>query len=530
MADVGAQSDQGIQERTDWRRLLATLVIGGLITAICFILGWWWVATAFLLFTLFLACLAFGTRWRVLAFTVFAVFAIAWLTGSLLDQFLPTDGGSDPEWRMALAFLGGIVAGIGLPALFWFLVFWASTEWLMSISETHAISKGDALRFVVARTFGTAQALFVVENGKLTVEKPKGILSKLGGPGTLVVRSGTAVVLERGSRISRVLGPGTYALEPGENFKQPAETKGIIDLRGGGGVLEVENVLTKDGILLKFKIGGGFQLEPKSETDKRPSSRFEGGEATTPVVGAPEYPVYEATILKAVNNTGDGGLKDMYPKGAVDTLRDVVASYTFDQIFPPNPTAEDNPDPDSRLIKQIEKKVKDSIDASWRGVLFRGIDIQEISMPPEVREKWLQRWAAPADRELSIRAAEAQREIMIVESEGRARSIEQLDRVKLASSARMAQIVEELAKTLPAIKDEAVAYGFLRLVRDLAVRLGRDEESAITELEILREWQGGLSERRLPTGASSLGMHVAPPPALAAPQNEGDESGPQAEV
>ena len=43
MADTGAQGDRTTKERTDWRRLLVTLVVGGLITTICFILGWWWV-------------------------------------------------------------------------------------------------------------------------------------------------------------------------------------------------------------------------------------------------------------------------------------------------------------------------------------------------------------------------------------------------------------------------------------------------------------------------------------------------------
>ena len=103
MADTGAQGDQSTQEQTDWRRLLATLVIGGLITAICFIFGWWWAGTAFLLLTLFLACFAFGAKLRPLVFTVFAVFAIAWLTGALLDQFLPIEREADPggglPWR-----------------------------------------------------------------------------------------------------------------------------------------------------------------------------------------------------------------------------------------------------------------------------------------------------------------------------------------------------------------------------------------------------------------------------------------------
>lgn len=514
MVDMGAQDNPGTQERTDWRRLLATLLVGGLITTICFILDWWWVATAFLLFTLFLACFAFTARWRPWAFTLFAVFAIAWLTGSLLDQFLPVEGGGDPGWRIALAVLGGIAVGVGLPALFWFLAFLASTEWLMSVSETHSVSKAEALRFVAARTFGTAQASFLVENGQISDMSPNGILSKLGGPGVLIVRSGNAVVLERGSQISRVLGPGTYALKPGENFKQPREFKGVIDLRGRGGTQTVEKVLTKDGIELTFTIGAAYQLEPKSETDTRPESRFEGGEATTPVIGAPEYPVYQQTILKAVNNTGDKGLADMYPGGAVDTLRDIVASYTFEQIFPPNPTAVDDPDPNQRVIKQIEDKVKASVSGAARGVLFRGIDIKEIAMPDDVRKKMMERWAAPLDRDLKIREAEAQREIMIVKSEGRARSIEQLDRVKLASSARMVSIVEDLARRLQ-MEDENTAFSFLSLVRELASRIGQDEDSASYALGVLeRTMQMGAPEKSGGVGHGPMSIRTVPLRAL----------------
>jgi regulator of protease activity HflC (stomatin/prohibitin superfamily) len=492
MADTGAQGNQDAQGRVDWRQMLITLLVGGVMTGICFIFGWWWVGTVFLLLTLFLICFAFGAELRPAAFTVFAMFAIAWLTGAFLDTLLLEEGEEYPLWRLALPYAGGIVVGVGLPILAWFLVFLASAEWLLSVSGTHDISKKDARRFVAARTFGTAQPLFIVENGKLAVDRPKGILSKLGGPGTLIVRSGNAVVLERGSQITRVVGPGTYKLKPNENFKQPAATKGIIDLRSRGGGQKVEDVLTKDGISLTFQIGAGYQIEPKSETDKRPESRFEGGEATTEVIGEPEYPVYKATILKAVNNTGDDGIKDMYPKGAVDTLRDIVASYTLDQIFPPNPGADDEPDPDQRLMKRIEDGVKAKVSGAGKGVLFKGMDIKHISMPKEVRDQWLRRWAAPVDRDLMIREAEAERERMIVESEGRARSIEQLDRVKLQSSARMVRIVEDLARTLPQMRNEAVAFSFLNLVRELAGRIGQDEASAEYAMDAMKRAFPGI--------------------------------------
>ena len=180
------------------------------------------------------------------------------------------------------------------------------------------------------------------------------------------------------------------------------------------------------------------------------------------------------------------------------------------------------------VFKEIEDNVKAAVvgGAANRGVLFKGMDIKEISMPDDVREKIMARWSGPLERELRIREAETNRETMIVESEGRARSIEHLDRVKLASSARMAQIVDELAKTLPKFENEAAAYGFLRLVRDLASRIGQDETSAMYELEMLREWlHGGVAERSASPGPMPAGLQILPSSPMTALQDGVKDAG-----
>jgi hypothetical protein len=132
-------------------------------------------------------------------------------------------------------------------------------------------------------------------------------------------------------------------------------------------------------------------------------------------------------------------------------------------------------------------------------------------MPPKVHKKWLERWAAPADRDLKIREAEAEREATIVKSEGRARSIEQTDRVKLQSSSRMVEIVEELAKTLPEMQNAAVASSFLELVRELARHIGRDETAEETGRWYRRSMSSADIQRLMELQSSSGGISLMAP-------------------
>jgi len=501
MADTGVPG----QVKTQWGRVLLTLMIGGVPTAISFILGGWWWGTAFLLLTLFAACFFFSTVARPIAFTLFAVLCIALLAGAWLDVALHRSGES-AWWRTALSILGGVAIGIVTPALFWFVSLFVSTKWLLGVAESHDIEWWPAFSFVAARAFGFALPYVKVENGKMAVGSSKGLFARLadpklfsqfGGPGTLVVGEGNVVVLERGGRLSRILGQGTYALQRGEWFKEPAETKGIHDLRGGrGDPTPVKNVLTKDGFPLDFTVGGGCRLELKADTDKRPASRFAGGEASSPVL-APnsQYPIYEETIRKAVYRTGDGGWQKSYPGGAIGDLKDVVATYTFDEIMG-SPGQELNID--KRIVKQIEEKVKEAIGdkPSGRGLVFGGIGISDIQIPEDVRDVVLQRWKAPIERVVKLGAAETKRQEVVVESQGRAEKISRIEEARMATSDKWLGIIEALQNVLPDMKNERIAFQYVQIVRDLLDRIGDDEAADARRILRLRRLMQDEQEMR----------------------------------
>ncbi len=473
------------ERRVHWKRLLITVAIGAVPTVISYILGWWWGGTIFLLLTLFAACFCFPPPVYPTVFTLFVAIAIAVVTGALIEGAMPTEWNISEGTRIALAALGGASLGVLIPAVVWFLVLFVSTTWVLSVSESFDIPWWRAFQSVATRAFGFSQPYIIVENGEIAVEKPKGVLSSLGGPGIIVVRPGNVVVLERGGKVTRILGPGTHTLKKFEYIKKPVEKKGIVDLRPQFGVADGKDVMTRDGIPLKIEVGVGYQVEPKHITDERPSSHFPGGEATTRVLGAPEYPVYEATIRKVIFNTTQGGWKGgIYPNGPVNVLRDIVATYTFDELFTLEES--DGPAPDRRVIKRIEEEVGKRFNTAGAGVWFKGIDIRTITPPEEIQAKLRERWLARVEREIKVTTAEAERDAMIRLSDGRAYSVEQLEKARSEARKDMLNNVHKLLQALEETGNEQIVLGFMQVVQHLTQWVGRDESVSLRYIQAMQ--------------------------------------------
>lgn len=517
MADAGAPE----RAKTHWGRFFVTLIVGGALTAIVFILDGWWLGTVLLLLTLFAACFSFSPVAYPTVFTLYAMFAIGWLSGAWLDGALHRGDPGDGWWRDALPFLGGFLIGVAVPAVFWFVTFVISTKWVLGVAESHDIGWWKAFVFVATRAFGYARPYVQVDNGKMRVGSERdlldqstepGLLAQFGGPGTLVVGEGNVVVLEQGGKLSRILGQGTYALRHNEWFKKPIETKGIHDLRGGGGdPVEVDQVLTEDGVPLDITIGGSARLELKSDTDKRPASRFADAEASSRVI-APDsqFPIYEETIRKAVYKTGNSGWKTAFPGGAADALRDVVANYTLDQIFG-MPGADQELNSDKRVVKQIEDQVKEAIgeNPSSKGLVFNGISIKKIEMPKDVRRAMVERWAAPIRRDVKLKEAETKRLEMVVESRGRAELIQRVEEARMASSDKWVGIIESLRNVLPEMENERVALQFVSVVRELLGRIGESETADQKRLNRLQRFLAD-EDRYVATSLEPSGYLAAP--------------------
>ena len=489
MDGVGDLNSRTGNAKVNWKRLFVTLAVGCVPTAVSLIFGWWWVATVFLLLTLFVVCFAFASDLYPVLFTLYAVFAIMWLSGSLLDEYLPEQWGPIPELRSAVPWIVGALLGLVIAGVFWSLILFVSTKWILSVSDSFGIPWRQAFRFVATQVFQISQSYLIIENGEITVEKPRGILSRLGGPGVLVVRPGNAVVLERGGKVTRIVGPGVYRLERFEALKQPAKVKGIVDLHAQWGQATASNVLTQDGIPLKITFGVGYQIEPKRITDRRPSSHFEGGEATTLLFDG-EHPVYRETVRRAVFETTEGGWKGLFPSAPIAVLRDMVGAYTLDQIFASNKSRE--PDPDARAIKSIEDEISRRLRLSWAGVWLKTVDILEVNMPENIRQQIMKRWTTPVERDLKLQEAMAERDAMIQLSEGRARSLERMEQARVVAWKDAAQVVEDstrvminLVEVLTRSGHAEVASTFIRAVEQLTLWFGYDESTAMRYVEAM---------------------------------------------
>jgi len=321
-------------------------------------------------------------------------------------------------------------------------------------------------------------------------------------------------VLERGGKTTRIVGPGVHRLKRFEFIKKPADKKGIVDLSPQYATAEAENVMTSDGIPLKITVGQGWQIEPKEVTDLRPGSHFAGGEATTPLLGQPEYPVYEAIIRKAVFRTTAWGVQAMFPTAPINILRDVIATKTLEEIFALDKPGSAAPAP--RTVRRIEEIINERFDASRVGVQYRGMDIRTIEPPEDVKQQFVERWKAPLEGQVAIQRAQVERDVLIELSEGRARSLERLEGVRLQARARMIQVVQELINTLPYIEQDQVMAGFTSVFEQLTSRIGQDESVAMRYSETMQAimtTEGPKSFIITPPNPSP-GLLPAPPPPI----------------
>lgn len=469
----------------NWKQLWITLVIGFVPTAICYTMRWWWPGTIFALLTLFAMFFALARKLYVIAFTVYAGIVIAVVSGSLIEGWIPREWGIDSGWRITISGIAGLLLGIIVPIIVWYPIMYVSTVWVMDLSNSLGIPWRTAMRFVTVRVLQTGQHVISVDDGKVAFDNTGGLLQGFGGPGLLIVGLGHAAVLQNAGKITQIVGPGMHRLAQFENLLQPKETKGIVDLRPQLVTTEVEDVRTKDGISLTFQVGIAYQIEPTYVTDRRPESHFAGGDATTDIIGAPEYPVYKAIIRKCVFQVPREGWKTgWFPGEPTHILRDVVATHTLDEIFSFNRYNERFA-PDQRIVREIETQVNARFNPVNEGVWFRSFDIRQIEMPADVEERVREKWTARIGNELKIEQARAESQAIIEVSEGRAQALERLEEVKLRARRGNAALIEDLSQRLNAINNRSISESFIRVVQELTNRIGQDETIAIRYIEAM---------------------------------------------
>ena len=275
---------------------------------------------------------------------------------------------------------------------------------LLASRFIHALYATDSLReahvFLHRCVFGLTmpRPYLLVKEGHIDKGEDS-LLSRLGGPGNVIIFNDSAVVLEQSGRLTRVLGPGSHPLKRFEKIWE------VIDLRPRRWVHKVE-AMTKEGILvacdadITFKINGGDQ---------------------SPTEGMP-YPFTKDAVFKAATSTWihepeQEAWKMKWPALVVvgeaeGTLRSIISGYRLDWLIaPPRPGSTP---PRQAIREELENRLRESVGSLGAEIIK--VELGEIEVSEKVSQQWIKAWQSDWQREAVLQQAEGEAELARLEA------------------------------------------------------------------------------------------------------------------
>jgi regulator of protease activity HflC (stomatin/prohibitin superfamily) len=248
--------------------------------------------------------------------------------------------------------------------------------------------ESEASHSVFMSLLGRSNGTLLVSAGTATVVSgDAATLQHFGGPGTLMVQEGHAVILEKGGAFSRIVARGITSLDPFERISM------VVPLYLRKDSVTVEQVATKDKILIE-----AFDVLVFHKVDRGP-------EEEQIKVGRASYSENHLIdiVWKPSGADPRGGVRSM----TESAVRDVVGRYDLEQILPI--AGDFRQSFKMELMQEINKITK-----KLMGVEVRAVDIGKVKLPPEAEKrlqaKWLADWdvhIARSEREAMIRRGEA---------------------------------------------------------------------------------------------------------------------------
>lgn len=506
-----------------WIALLAAWVLAfALVDAFLWFRVHWAAGLAFALVAPLALPFLLPRRAMRLLTVLYLVWAVAWLSGTYLQGLLAEHAGrtlarsrvlawllGSYEMQVVCAGVAGLLLGIVLVGGPLFLLAWTAAEGVLALTEGLEVSRGEALRLVLMALLNLGPPWLVIDEGREKFSKPEGLLKKLGGPGLVVVQEGNAAVFQKGGRITKVMGPGKDWIAFLER------TRCVLDLRPQWESRTLENVRTRDHIPLTVRLGVGFRVEPKEETDRRESSL---DLASDPILGK-VYQVYESTVRKAAFQPS-GEWRQTIVGLVENSLRDVVATYDFDQLFRHEPGREPGGsfDPEERTLREVEKKVLErvrGIAAEHFGTSITVVDVSEVRVPDEVQERLLEWWGARWHKVTEVVLAEAEREVLALKGKGQAAALEAVEEKRQAAIGATVRALEGLVAGI-AWRDAALAQRLASVIERLIARMVTEDVLALRMLEALEKLSEGKGEVTVFLGGEGI-------PFLSPPEGPGRE-------
>jgi len=278
----------------------------------------------------------------------------------------------------------------------------------------------EAIHSALSIVLGINKGTWLVKNGTAEVlNQPAGALARFGGPGTLIVQEGHAVVLERSGRLSRVVGCGLKWLQPFERVSM------VIPLWTRTEHIVAPQVATKDKVLLeKFEFWAFHKPDPGPEGEQ---------------IANGQYAYNEKIILERIWSTSGKDWREAIKQVGETAIREVAGRYSLSQIVP-------LVDPTRTEFKEALVAQMNRVTQNLMGVKVVAVDIGEIKAPADAEKRLLDRWLADWDNKI----AKLQKQTTITKGEATAAALNAQETARARAQMQMintiTQALEEMRK------------------------------------------------------------------------------------
>ena len=312
---------------------------------------------------------------------------------------------------------------------------------------------GGGGQFLIHRLFGRPgfSPYLIVGEGKIVMGTEA--VKKRGGPAGIVLRQDSAIILEAGGALTRVIrGPGFPQLQPFEKIWD------IIDLRPQRWPFEVSAV-TRDGIPLTYEVAIKFQVGPTDD------DVFKAATCTWIRDAWRSEPdrIMDRTKRVIIGDT-EGTMRNR-----------ILAKYDLDELL------------DIQVRQQIRQELFEMLKigaARDFGVEIMEVTLQDVTFKGQVLDEWAKTWKMQRDLEVAkIEADERMQEIKLLErARGQARQ-EMLDNA--------VKTLNTMAKKRDSVPVDYVLLSFIDMIEHTAAaqQLFIPEDS-LAKLETLKKELG----------------------------------------
>ena len=312
---------------------------------------------------------------------------------------------------------------------------------------------GGGWEFLIHRMFGRPgfSPYLLVGGGKIAMGSES--VKQRGGPAGIVLRQDSAIVLESGGVLTRVIrGPGFPQLQSFEKIWD------IIDLRPQRWPFPV-NAITRDGIPITYEVAVKFQVGPTDDD------------------------IFKAATCKWIRDawrTEPDRIMDWSKRVIISdtegTMRNrILAKYNLDELL------------DIQVRQQIRQDLFEMLKVGAArdfGVEVMEVTLQDVTFKGQVLEEWAKTWKMQRDLEVAkIEADERMQEIKLLE---RARS-----QVRQEMLDNAIQTLNTMAKKRENVPVDYVLLSFIDMIEHTAAaqRLFIPEDS-LSKLEKLKKELG----------------------------------------